>query len=101
MLGRGRLPFAENLLDLRKHRFAREIANDNEQRVRGRIILPVEAFELLALVRRDLLFRWRNDRVGMLAENHAAKSFVREKTRRGAFDSQAFNFLAAFSFKLF
>ena len=78
-----------------EHRVAREIADDDQQRVRGRIILRVELLELLALVGGDLFFGGRNHGVGMLAENHAAEALVCEKRGRGAFDAQAFDFAAA------
>ncbi len=58
-------------------------------------MLAVELLELLALVGRDLLFRRRNDGVGMLAEEHAAEALVRQKGGRGALDAQALDFAAA------
>src|SRR5580698_11002269 len=45
----------------------------------------------------DLLFARRDDRVRMLAENHAAEAFAREKAGRSAFDAQTFDFAAAFA----
>ena len=55
----------------------------------------IEIFELGATVGRNLVFRGRNDRVRMLAEQHATKPLVREESRSGALDFQFFEFLAA------
>ncbi len=79
--GRRSRPTTEHLFNLREHRISGKIADDDEQRIRRRIIVVIELFELRMLDGFHLFLRRGDNRVWMLAENHAAKSFVRQKIR--------------------
>src|SRR6202041_3610928 len=94
-------PAAENPLDLRGHGVSGKIADDDEQRIGRRIIVVIELLKLRMLDRCHLFFGGRDDGIGMLAEKDAAESLAREKTGRGAFDAQAFDFAAALALEFF
>ena len=66
--GSGRLPRAEHFFDLLEHGIAREIADHDEKRVRGRIIVAIEFRELFVAIGFDLRFGGSDDGVRMLAE---------------------------------
>src|ERR1700693_1871937 len=77
--GSRRGPRAKYFFHLIKNRFGRKIANQNQQSIRGRIILVIKLFELLAPERGDLFWRGSDNRVRMFAEKRAAQAFSSKK----------------------
>src|SRR5690242_27263 len=93
------LPAAKNSFDGAEDCAGIEVSDENEERVFRRIERVVGFAEIGALIRLNLIFRGRNLRVGMRAEENLAETLAGEKARLGAFELHFLEFLAALAFE--